>query len=99
MKQQHSIKAIFLLAYIVLSLLYIFADQWIGFKNAIIEGQYVRGRIETLDQIIEQANAGCQSFRVFTTETNEAYLVNTACLQAKTTQTQENSSSVSENNP
>lgn len=107
MKQQHSITSIFILFYVVLSLLYIFADQWIGFKNAIINGQYWKGRTEAFEQIIDRANKDCQPFRVFDeTKAKEAYLVNTACLQTKSNTSaasentsQENASSVSGNNP
>lgn len=107
MKQQHSITSIFILFYIVISLLYIFADQWIGFKNAIIDGQYWKGRREAFNEIIDRANKDCQPFRVVDeTKAKEAYLVNTSCLQTKSNTSaasentnQDNASSVSESNP
>jgi len=71
---------LFVFLWIVFSITYIAWDLWSDFKNIQILNAYERGRTDTINQLIQEAEK-CQPFPVFSAE-KEIQLISMDCLEA-----------------
>ena len=72
---------LFVLAWIVFSIIYIINDIWRDFKNVQMLNAYEQGRVETINQLIQEAEK-CQPFSIFSAE-KQIQLINTDCLETQ----------------
>ncbi len=80
-----------LIAWSIVSLIYIIYITWTDFKAKEEAQAYQAGAINAIDQIIKQSSGGCQTFTVHD-ESNQVQLVNAQCLpQQSQTQAPEQS--------
>jgi hypothetical protein len=70
-----------IIAWIVISVSYIWYDVWSDFKVNIIQSSYQKGVTDTLGQVIVESEKWCTWFDVTITD-KKANLVNTKCLES-----------------
>lgn len=68
-----------LVLYIVLSAGYILLSQAQAYQLRLAQSAYLEGRTATIEQLIEQAESGCDPFPVYTEE-KQVQLINVDCL-------------------
>ena len=66
-------------AWVVFSIIYIINNIWSDFKNVQILNAYEQGRVETINQLIQEVEK-CQPVSVFSAG-KEIQLINIDCLE------------------
>lgn len=65
--------------YIVLSAAYIMFTQFQAYQANLIQQAYYEGRVATIKELIDEAEAACQPFPIYL-EDKQVELINVACL-------------------
>lgn len=79
--QKSNLVKLAIILYILLSSSYIVYTQFRSFQVNTVQSGFVQGRVQTIEELIQQANnANCQPFFVYTEE-QEVELINVACLR------------------
>lgn len=72
-------KKIILIVWLVFSILYVGWNEWNRFKTYVMERTYIAGRVDTINQLITEAQK-CKVFPV-TSGDQQVNLVNVSCGQ------------------
>jgi hypothetical protein len=72
---------IILVIWVIFSIIYIIHDLWSDFKVVKLNQAYQQGRIDTINELIRQAQT-CQQFPVFSGE-KRVNLINIDCLKSE----------------
>ncbi len=74
-----AILRVVLALYILLSAVYILASQFQNYQARVAQDAYLNGRVATIEEILDEAEAGCQPFPIYAGD-RQVDLINVACL-------------------
>ena len=74
-----AILRVVLVLYILLSAAYILFSQFQIYQTRVVQEAYMNGRIATIEELLDEAEAGCRPFPIYV-EDRQVELINMACL-------------------